>query len=285
MTEVGENEQQVVETNFEKLSLQTSSLEDLQLARVVTRKPQTLSLVGYSSDNDASDEDEEDGYLVTEREFHDNGVQMHFLTYQNCVSSGTGVKYKRVVEDKHYDTDGVCRLDVHFAIGSPYLSRKHYYPNQTLKSESLFWVDDEVTMEVHKVGHWRTYYESGQIMSEMQYKDGVRTGFCKRYAQDGAIKWVKDYTKEAMERIDAFNEKKGKVSYTVMEACSVLGLKSLPPTMKEVNSQYRTKCAPVHPDKTPDPDAVEEFLQLSRARDTLRLYFEKLDENGNSHSK
>jgi hypothetical protein len=137
----GANE--LVEARLEKLDLQASSLEELQLARVVVRKPQTLALVGYSSDNDASDEDEEDGRLVTEREFHDNGVQRHFRTYQNAVSPA-GKHYQRVVEDKHYDTDGVCRLDVHFAIGSPYLSRKHYWPSQTLKSESLFWVDDEV---------------------------------------------------------------------------------------------------------------------------------------------
>jgi hypothetical protein len=135
---------ELIEGRLEKLDLQASSLEELQLARVVVRKPQTLALVGYSSDNDASDGDEEDGRLVTEREYHDNGVQRHFRTYQNTVSP-SGKHYQRVVEDKHFDTDGVCRLDVHFAIGSPYLSRKHYYPCQTLKSESLFWVDDEVS--------------------------------------------------------------------------------------------------------------------------------------------
>jgi antitoxin component YwqK of YwqJK toxin-antitoxin module len=266
----------VVEARLEKLTLEKASLEELQLARVVTRRAQPLSLVNYSSDNDDSDADEEDGRLVTERQLHDNGVLRHFRTYQNCVSA-IGRKYERVVEDKHFDTDGVCRVDVHFAIGSPYLSRKHYYPNQTLKSESLFWVDDEVTMTMHKVGHWRTYFEGGNIKSELQYKDGVRYGFCKRYAHDGAIQWVKDYTKDYMERVDEFNEKKGNVALTVLESCNILGLDQLPASMKEVNSQYRTKCAPVHPDKTPDPDATEEFIRLSRARDTIKVYFDKLE--------
>jgi hypothetical protein len=130
-------------------------------------------------------------------------------------------------------------------------------------------------MTMHKVGHWRTYYETGSIMSEMQYKDGVRIGFCKRYAPDGAIEWIKDYTKDYMQRIEAFNEKKGKVSLTVVDACKLLGFEGIPPSMKDVNSAYRTTCAPFHPDKTPDPDAKEEFLKLSRARDTLKSYFEK----------
>jgi MORN repeat variant len=208
-----------------------------------------------------------------------NGMPRYLRTYQNCVSPG-GRKYQRVMEEKHFDTDGVCRLDVHFAIGSPYLSRKHYHPNQTLKSESLFWVDDEVTMTMHKVGHWRTYYEGGNIKSEMQYRDGVRIGFCKRYARDGAIEWVKDYTKEYMAKVDQFNEKKSEVAFTILESCAVLGFDEVPPSMKEVNSQYRSKCAPVHPDKTPDPDAVEVFLELSRARDTLKVYFEKLEHPG-----
>jgi hypothetical protein len=271
--------QQLVEAKLEKLLLDRASLEELQLARVVTRKAQTLCLQGYSSDNDDSDPDEDDGALITERKSHMNGMQRYLRTYQNCVSPA-GRNYQRTMEEKHFDTDGVCRLDVHFAIGSPYLSRKHYHANQTLKSESLFWVDDEVTMAMHKVGHWRKYYEGGNIKSEMQYRDGVRYGYCKRYAQDGAVEWVKDYTKEYMSRIDEFNEKKSKVAFTILESCKVLGFDEVPTSMKEVNSQYRTKCAPVHPDKTPDPDAVEVFLGLSRARDTLKAYFEKHEMNG-----
>lgn len=135
------------------------------------------------------------------------------------------------------------------------------------------------SMTMHKVGWWRQYYENGNVKSEMQYKDGVRIGFCKRYAPDGAVAWVKDYTKEYMQRVNEFNEKKGKVAFTILESCSILGLDGLPPSMKEVNSQYRVRCAPVHPDKSPDPDATEEFLKLSRARDTLKAYFEKHDSN------
>lgn len=265
----------IVEAKLVNLQLDTATVEELQLARVVTRKAQPLCLVNYSSDNDNSDDDEEDGRLHTDRDTHANGTPKHYRTYQKCVSP-TGKPYQRIVEDKHFDTNGVCRLDVHFAIASPYLSRKHYYPNQTLKSESLFWVDDESTTEMHKVGHWRTYYEGGNIKSEMQYKDGVRYGFCKRYAEDGAIEWVKDYTKDYITRLDEFNRKKGKVVLTLVDACNLLGLDQLPATMKEVNSQYRQKCAPVHPDKTPDPDATEEFLNLSRARDAIKVHFEKL---------
>lgn len=146
MASTANGTQDLVEAKLEKLQLDTASLEELQLARVVTRRPQTMVLAGYTSDNDASDEDEEDGKLFTLREYHDNGMPRHFKTYQNCTSA-SGKTFERIVEDKHFDTDGVCRLDVHFAIGSPYLSRKHYYPNQRLKSESLFWVDDEVRMK------------------------------------------------------------------------------------------------------------------------------------------
>eukprot|EP00168_Porphyra_purpurea_P016455 TRINITY_DN532_c0_g1_i11.p1 TRINITY_DN532_c0_g1~~TRINITY_DN532_c0_g1_i11.p1 ORF type:complete len:393 (+),score=79.69 TRINITY_DN532_c0_g1_i11:412-1590(+) len=175
-----------------------------------------------------------------------------------------------------FDVDGVCRVDVHFALGQSYLYRKHYFANQRLKSESVFWVEDEVTMACVKNGWWRQYYESGNVASEMQYdQHGIRIGFCKRYASDGVIEWVKDYTKDYQERLAAFNRRKGELSLSVMEAAKELGFAELPTTVKEVNSVYRTKCAPVHPDKTPDPDATEVFISLSRARDVLVAYFER----------
>lgn len=272
-------EQTLIEVGVEKLDLQKSSLEELQLARVVTRKQQVVVFTGYSSDQDESDDDEEDGRLVTIREYHDNGQARYMKTFQNLVD-GFGKPYERMIEEKHYDTDGVCRVDVHFAIGQPYLYRKHFWHNQRLKSESVFWVEDEVAMVCKKWGHWRTYYDNGNVKSEMQYKDGVRYGFCKRYSPQGDIDWVKDYTKQYMERVDAFNEKKGKVTFTIKDACDALGLPGLPASMKEVNSQYRTVCAPVHPDKTPDPDATETFIKISRARDVLKDYFEKQGKEG-----
>lgn len=272
------SEQQLIETGLEKLDLESSGFEELQLARVYTRKQQQITFVNYSSDQDESDSDEDDGRLITQKEYHDNGMQRYFKTYQNCYDS-EGMPYQRMIEEKHFDIDGVCRVDVHFAIGQPYLYRKHFFPNQRLKSESVFWVDDEVTMSCKKWGHWRTYYDTGNVKTEMQYRDGIRYGFCKRYGPDGTIEWVKDYTKLYMERIEEFNEKKGKVAFTIMEACKVLGLDSIPASMKEVNSQYRTKCAPVHPDKTPDPDATEIFIKISRARDVLKDYFERVGES------
>lgn len=267
-------DQQLVQANLEKLDLEKTGFEELQLARVITRKQQQITFVGYSSDNDDSDSDEDDGILVNQKEYHDNGMARYFRTYQNRIDAH-GLPYQRMIEEKHFDIDGVCRVDVHFAVGQPYLYRKHFWPNQRLKSESVFWVEDEVTMACKKWGHWRTYYDTGNVQTEMQYRDGVRYGFCKRYAPDGAIEWVKDYTKQYLERIEEFNEKKGKVVVTIMDACNVLGFDAIPPSMKEVNSQYRTKCAPVHPDKTPDPDATEVFIKISRARDVLKDYFEK----------
>ncbi|GAB0490350.1 hypothetical protein MMPV_001584 [Pyropia vietnamensis] len=259
-----------------KLDLQSSPLEDLQLARVVTRKQQALTFYGYSSDNDDSDADEEDGRMHTRRERHDNGNMRYLKTYQNAVDAH-GRPYERLVEEKHFDVDGVCRVDVHFALGQSYLYRKHYFANQRLKSESVFWVEDEVTMACIKTGWWRQYYDTGNVASEMQYDHhGIRMGFCKRYAPDGVIEWVKDYTKDYQERLAAFNRRKGELSsLSVMEAAKQLGFEAIPETVKEVNSVYRTKCAPVHPDKTPDPDATEVFISLSRARDVLVAYFEK----------
>lgn len=268
------NDQQLIQARLGKLDLDKTGFEELQLARVITRKQQQITFHGYNSDNDDSDSDEEDGRLINQKEYHDNGMPRYFRTYQNCVDAN-GTPYQRMIEEKHFDIDGVCRVDVHFAVGQPYLYRKHFWPNQRLKSESVFWVDDEVTMACRKWGHWRTYYDTGNVQTEMQYRDGVRYGFCKRYAQDGAIEWVKDYTKQYLERIAQFNEKKGKVAFTVMDACKILGFNAIPSSMKDVNSQYRTKCAPVHPDKTPNPDATEVFIKISRARDVLKDFFEK----------
>ncbi|KAJ8900806.1 hypothetical protein NDN08_000105 [Rhodosorus marinus] len=115
---------------LEALDLQASNLEDLQLAGVVTRKACAIVLRDYNSDEDDSDEDEEDGRLISEKYYHDNGNPKFYKTFQKLYSRGE--PWDRVVEEKHFDVDGVCRMDVHFALGQPYLYRKHYYPNQRL---------------------------------------------------------------------------------------------------------------------------------------------------------
>lgn len=267
-------DQTVITVGVEKLDLHSSTVSDLQLARVVTRRAQALTYLGYNSDDDDSDEDESDGRLQHVFDYHDNGQLRHSKTFWPT-KDANGNKYDRLVEEKHYDPDGVVRVDNHYAIGQPYLYRKHYWPTQQLKSESVFWVEDEVTMTCKKTGHWRTYFDTGQVKSEIQYRDGVRFGFCKRYNRNGAIEWVKDYTREYQQKIENFNEKKGQVDFSLGEAVKVLGLGSVPASMREVNSHYRAKCAPVHPDKTPDPDATEQFIRISRARDVLKDYFEK----------
>jgi len=270
------NVQQLATRIEGKLDLNESSLEELQLANVVNRNRQQLVFVGYGSDDDHSDEDEEDGKMHHVKEYHDNGNLRYFKSYQVAYDK-SGRPYDRMVEEKHFDTNGVCRVDIHFALGQPYLYRKHFWPRQTLKSESVFWVEDEKTMLCRKAGWWRQYYEGGNIKSEMQYnKDGVRIGFCKRYAPDGAIEWVKDYTKEYQERIEGFNTKKGNIAISILEAANMLGFDSIPSTLSEVNSRYRTTCAPLHPDKKPDPESTEKFVQLSRARDILKDYFENI---------
>lgn len=265
---------QLIETQLDRLDINTTSTEELQLAEVYTRKRQQLSFADYTSDNDDSDADSVDGALENERHYHENGQPRHFRTYQ-LVYDANGLPCQRVIEEKHFHIDGVCRVDVHFALSQPYLYRKHYWPNQCLKSESVFWVEDEATMKCHKTGHWRTYFESGNVESEMQYRDGLRTGFCKRYSADGTVTWVKDYTKQYMDRIESFNQRKGTLSLSLREAYDLLGFDKMPMSMKEVNSHYRSRCAPVHPDKTPDPDATEQFIHLSRARDVLLQHFEE----------
>jgi len=263
------------------IDLHRSSFEELQLAKVYTRKKAELCLAdGYHSSDDETDEDEEDGKLFTERTHHDNGQKKFLKTYQLLApKNGHGPPVERIVEEKHYSPDGVCMLDVHFGLGQPYLSRKHYWPGQKLKSEQLFFVEDERTMKARKSGHWRTYHESGSISSEVAYDDnGIRRGFCKRYGEDGAILWVKDYTKQHMERIEDFNLKRGKVAVSITQAAKLLGFADgIPPSVESVNSAYRKVCAPLHPDKAPDPDSTEKFIQISRAREVLVKHFEELE--------
>jgi antitoxin component YwqK of YwqJK toxin-antitoxin module len=259
------------------LDLHSSSYEELSLARIYTRHQTQICLAnGYNSDEDNSDDDEDDGRLQTKKEYHDNGNLKFYRTYVNMPAKGNLPACERLVEEKHFDVDGVCRVDFHFGLGQPYLSRKHYHANQRLKSEQLFFVEDERTMHSRKAGHWREYYPGGNIKSELQYNDkGVRWGFNKRYAEDGTVEWVKDYTKEYVERISEFNEKRGKVDFSVYEAAELLGFKQgeLPKEAAEVNKEYRKRCAPLHPDKSPDPDAAEKFIEVSRAREVLLKHF------------
>eukprot|EP00434_Breviolum_minutum_P010137 symbB.v1.2.008945.t1/scaffold563.1/size187063/22 len=262
------------------LDLHRSSLEELQLARIYTRHRTDVMLSqGYNSEEDDSDGDESDGRLYTERQYHDNGNPKYFRTYIRLPPTVTQRSCERVIEEKHFDVGGVCRLDVHFALGQPFLSRKHFYENQRLKSEKLFFVEDERTMRARKAGHWREYFEGGQIKSEIQYDEhGMRNGFCKRYSEDGAQQWVKDYTKEYGERIAEFNAKRGKLSLNAEEAAAMLGFREgyVPKDRREVDSLYRKKCAPLHPDKSPDPDAHERFLEVSRAREVLLKWLESV---------
>jgi len=255
------------------LDLHGSTYEELSIARVYTRRKQQLSLLhGYDSGNDVSDEDEEDGKLFTQRQYHDNGQQKFIKTIQRLPARGSLPACERLVEEKHFNPSGVCMLDVHFGLGQPYLSRKHYYESQRLKSEQLFFVEDERTMQARKAGYWRDYYEGGNVKSEIQYdQNGVRCGFCKRYNEDGSLEWVKDYTKDYIERVSEFNSKKGKLDFTEHDAAALLGFEvgRLPRTAAEINREYRKRCAPLHPDKTSDPDATEKFIAVSRARDQL----------------
>jgi len=217
--------------------------------------------------------------FFSEKHFHDNGNAKYFRTFQRLKATATKPACERVVEEKHFDVGGVCRMDVHFAIGQPYLSRKHFYENQRLKSEKLFFVEDERTMHARKAGHWREYYEGGNTKSEVVYDvNGLRCGFCKRYAEDGAQEWVKDYTKDYCDRIMEFNSKRGKLALDVVEAAKLLGLEAgkLPQDKAEVDRLYRRMCAPLHPDKTPDPEAHEKFMEVSRAREVLIKHLETL---------
>jgi antitoxin component YwqK of YwqJK toxin-antitoxin module len=258
------------------LDLHRSSCEELQIARIYTRKQTQICLAtGYNSGDDDSDADEEDGRLITERSYHDNGNQRHFKTYQMLPAIGRQPAVERIIEEKHFDVGGVCRVDYHFGLGQPYLSRKHFYENQRLKSEQLFFVEDERTMKARKVGHWREYYEGGNIKTERQYDaNGIRCGFCKHYADDGTLEWVKDYTKEYIERLAEFNSKTGKLDYSVEEAAQLLGFKAgeMPTEAAAVDRVYRKRCMPLHPDKCPDPDANEKFIEVSRAREVLLKY-------------
>jgi hypothetical protein len=260
------------------LDLHTSGYDNLRLAQIYTREKQVVSLVnGWNSEDDESDVDEEDGRLYTKVDCHENGNRKYSKTWLLLSPARPGGEpIERLVEEKHFNVDGVCCVDVHFALGQPYLSRKHFHHNQRLKSEQLFFVEDERTMAARKSGHWRTYYEHGSIQSELQYdNNGVRCGFCKRYNDDGSIAWVKDYTKDYMQRLQEFNRKQGTMDLSVHEAAEMLGFSGgvLPPNVQAVNSAYRKRCAPLHPDKTSDPDATERFLEVSRAREVLLKHF------------
>mmetsp|Transcript_9428 Transcript_9428/g.16375 ORF Transcript_9428/g.16375 Transcript_9428/m.16375 type:complete len:306 (-) Transcript_9428:84-1001(-) len=269
----------IIERSIKDLDLQTSSLQELQLAHVITRQRQLVTFqTSYASDDDQSDEDEEDGKVYSIREYHDSGQLKMYRTYTiKQKPDGSGV-YQRMIEEKHFNPDGVCMLDVHFAIGQPYLSRKHYHPNQRLKSEKLFFIEDEVTMRARKTGYWRDYYDGGQVQAEIQYgQHGVRIGFAKRYGYDGSILWVKDYTKEYIDNMSELKTRLGEFDFSAQEACQLLGFSSFAPCIHSVNKAYRKLSMPLHPDKqgTVSEEMTEKFIELSRARDILKEYFEQ----------
>jgi len=123
----------------EVLDLHGSGLEELQLACVYCRQQSAISSAhGYISDDDGSGCDEEEGFLTTERLYHDNGNPKYKRTYQRLSAKGLLPQAQRLVEEKHFDVGGMCQEHVRFGLGQPYLSRKRFYQNQRLKSEQLF---------------------------------------------------------------------------------------------------------------------------------------------------
>ncbi|KAA8496043.1 hypothetical protein FVE85_2198 [Porphyridium purpureum] len=279
-----DQDQQMVQRALKDLDLVSSTLEELQLANVVTRSKQVVQFSSaYGSDQEDSDSDEEDGRVFTQREYHDSGQLRMYRTYQVKPNpNGSGV-YQRLIEEKHFNPDGVCMVDIHFSVGQPYLSRKHYHPSQSLKSEKLFYVEDEVKMICRKAHYWREYYDGGGTKSEVQYDGhGVRIGFCKRYGRDGSILWIKDYTREYQDNLHEFKSRIGELDFSYADAAKHLGFDAIPATMKEVERQYRLMSLPLHPDKqgVVSEEMTEKFIELSRARDSLREYFDMIAENG-----
>eukprot|EP00435_Cladocopium_sp_Y103_P003202 s5828_g1.t1 len=109
------------------LDLHKISREELQLARIYTRhRTDAANLVmlsqGYNSEEDDSDGDEADGRLYTERQYHDNGNPKYFRTFIRLPATHTQRSCERVIEEKHFDVGGVCRLDVHFALGQAWIA-------------------------------------------------------------------------------------------------------------------------------------------------------------------
>jgi hypothetical protein len=56
-------------------------------------------------------------------------------------------------------------------------------------------------------------------------------------------------------------------------ALKVLGLKEWPSSFQDVRHVYKQKCFELHPDKNPDPSAVEPFKLLAPALEFFKLHF------------
>eukprot|EP00187_Rhodella_violacea_P016110 CAMPEP_0184728348 /NCGR_PEP_ID=MMETSP0314-20130426/39857_1 /TAXON_ID=38298 /ORGANISM="Rhodella maculata, Strain CCMP 736" /LENGTH=88 /DNA_ID=CAMNT_0027194175 /DNA_START=105 /DNA_END=367 /DNA_ORIENTATION=+ len=70
----------------QKIDLMTSTLEDLQIARIITRHKQEIQLrpgsaSNYLSDQEDSEPEEEDGYMKMEKYWHENGALKYCRTF------------------------------------------------------------------------------------------------------------------------------------------------------------------------------------------------------------
>jgi antitoxin component YwqK of YwqJK toxin-antitoxin module len=146
--------------------------------------------------------------------------QGNWVTYDgngNIKYEGAFKDDKPVGEFKYYYPDGQVKAIVNHnpVTGEVYavnyyknglLMARGKYINQAKDSTWLYFseIDETIVSEEHwdrgkKVGEWKTYYPSGQVMEVTQYKNGVKEGKWIQYFSDGTKKAEATYVNNELE--------------------------------------------------------------------------------------
>ena len=117
--------------------------------------------------------------------YYENGIIESEGNYKDDVSDGKWISY--------YEEGNIEWL-YYFENGKRTGTTTQFYENGNIQNEGIV-----LTLENGKNG-WdglvATYYESGKIQVEENWKDGIKNGFHKGYYEEGNIEWLYYFAKD-----------------------------------------------------------------------------------------
>lgn len=152
----------------------------------------TLAKVNYANDK-------KDGPAVA---YYRNGKVEHECSYRNDINVGWYTSYfenGQVEVKKEYEEDGISsyNYEKYLSTGQLLMSIKvqdnkfiktlNYWENGNLKGEKT------TDLQEHLAGPQKLYFENGKLQSDENYTNGLKSGLCIYYNNDGSKKQVSNF--------------------------------------------------------------------------------------------
>jgi len=152
--------------------------------------------------------------------YNDNGKLLVEINYRAGKKNGLKISYldKETIKEnfrndikegftRYYSPDGKIRQEIPFVKGMEQGFGREFGPDGTVitltEYKRGFIVDrqriNRKDGEGRKQGHWFTFYDSGNLKSEVTYKDDKRNGYLKEYAENGDLLRISKYFDDVLQ--------------------------------------------------------------------------------------